>query len=186
MRFISARGRSGRSGKWRSPWRWPQQQRRGCRRRGLRRPDMRRPLHHCNGRRRHCHGLWRGHWQHRSLHLQLAVLCHRQVHRHRAERRSAARLQRRVERHRGMRQHGQGQQQRPYPPGNVQGKTAHHRANVGAKTPKTTSALFELRQPIGQCVGADGQRIARPIGHEYRPPRHARRKARIIAADQQA
>ncbi len=154
MRFISARGRSGRSGKWRSPWRWPQQQRRGCRRRGLRRPDMRRPLHHCNGRRRHCHGLWRGHWQHRSLHLQLAVLCHRQVHRHRAERRSAARLQRRVERHRGMRQHGQGQQQRPYPPGNVQGKTAHHRANVGAKNPKNNLSAFRTSSahwPVRWC-----------------------------------
>lgn len=149
MRFNSALRRNGRSGNRRSPWRRPHQQRRRRRWRGLRRPEVRRPLHHRHDRRKNRHGPWRSHRHHRPLHLQLAFWRHCQIHRRRTERRSAARLQRCLERHGRVRQHGQGQQQRPDPPGKIQGKTAQHPAKVGARSFKNN--LSASRTSSARC-----------------------------------
>lgn len=151
MRFNSARRRSGRSGNRRCPRCRPQQQRRGRRWRGLRRPEMRAPLQHRHGRRKHGHRPWRSDRYHRPLHLQLAFRRDGHIYGSRAERRSTARLQRCLERHRGMRQHGQGQQQRPDPPGKVQGKTAQHPAKISATAPKnnlSASRTWSARCPV--------------------------------------
>lgn len=151
MRFNSARRRNGRSGNRRSPRCRPHQQRCGRRWRGLRWPEMRGSLHHRHDRRKHDQRSRRGHRHHRPLHLQLALRRHCQIHRGCTERRSTARLQRCLERHGRMRQHGQGQQQRPDPSGKVQDKTAQHPIKIGAKSFKNNLSAFRtssVRCPV--------------------------------------